>query len=306
MNTILNDYSEAKGNNLTKNQFQNNFNRHNMIHHKSNSLIPLSSNKKINKKFLVSEYSEFMSRSGMNDNGPFREAVSPSIDRKNNVSDIEGATVFNKQLSDSKPIQTNYDKLETLENYKKSFLKRRSDAGNVNSKRVIRVDDIEGAKPKDRNSITKSKRMKITSAGLSDLLHDIDDYRSRMLLKNGQIDLHPRRKPETENRKQTFSVFDDTSSHPLNRTKDIETVQRVNNDPQKDKDKHTRSHKQFKSQPRSEVYPTNPSSIANNPIGSNIRNNGNDIEFSKQNSQRRDRLNKYISKVAGYNSNFNR
>lgn len=115
----------------------------------------------------------------MVDNTPFKKAVSPDIDRKNDVHDIPGAISYNKQLSTSKPIMTNYDKLETLKNYKKTFLARRTEAGNINSKRCMRTDDIDGATPNKRNSITESKRVKLTSSDLSDLIHDIENYRKR-------------------------------------------------------------------------------------------------------------------------------
>lgn len=106
-----------------------------MSHQKSNSALGFPAAPKMNTKFLLSEYSDFLQRCGMTDNVPFEKSVSPKIDRKNDVHDIEGASSFNKQLASSKPIQTNYDKLETFKNSKKSFLMRRAEAGNINSKR---------------------------------------------------------------------------------------------------------------------------------------------------------------------------
>lgn len=125
----------------------------------------------------------------MTDNDPFQRSVSPQIDRKNDVRDIDGASSYNKQLASSKPLHTNYDKLGTFKNNKKTFLVRRAEAGNVNSKRGIRTDDIDGAQPKDRKAITASKRIKITSADLKDLVQDIEKYRQRQLDKNGFINL---------------------------------------------------------------------------------------------------------------------
>jgi hypothetical protein len=136
------------------------------------------------------------------------------------VSDIEGAKSYVRQLDAEKPLHTDYNKLETYQNYKKGFVKRRMEMGNLNSKRSFRVDDIEGAVPKDRHSITKSKRMRITSAGLHDLIQDIENYRKKVLSKNGNIDLYARAKPDVPNKHQTFNLFNDSAEVPeLNKNK---------------------------------------------------------------------------------------
>lgn len=203
LNTILNDYNDTKGSNVIRqskrkqlNQMGQKFNNRNNSHHKAISLQGEPPNSKMNSKFLLSEYSEFLKHSGMTDYDPFRKSVSPEIDRKNDVSDIDGASAFNKQLSTTKPINTNYDKLETFQNQKKTFLMRRAEAGNLNSKRCMRIDDIDGAIPKQKTSITESQRIKITSADLRDLISEMDNYRKRQLSKNGYINLFARNKPD--------------------------------------------------------------------------------------------------------------
>ena len=78
---------------------------------------------------------------------------------------------------------------ETFQNAKGSFIRRRLNGRNFDSKRLLKVADIDGAEPTDHHSITKSKRIKMTSSDMKDLLDQVDKYRKRVLSKNGVINL---------------------------------------------------------------------------------------------------------------------
>jgi hypothetical protein len=184
----------------------------------------------------------------MIDNKPFIKATSPGKDRRNDVHDIEGATTFNKQLQASKPLNTNYDKLETFQNKRKSFMQRRNNAVNRDSKRSMRTDDIKGAIPVKGKSITESRRIKLTSPDLSDLISDIENYRKRMLNKNGYIELAARNKPEGSRKEQSFNVFNNEfETNPIKNIKETATP-RISD--RTDAIGPGRFNSQFKSQPR--------------------------------------------------------
>ena len=125
-----------------------------------------------NKQMLLSEYAEFKKRSGM-----IMESEMSSD--KLNIKDIIGASPFIKQLSSKEPIKTLYDKNETFQNYKTTFLQRRAKAKNYDSKRCMRIADIDGAVPKKTKSITESRRIKLTSSDLRDLITDINNFRKK-------------------------------------------------------------------------------------------------------------------------------
>lgn len=140
-----------------------------------------------NKNLLLSEYSQFLKRSGMvMDNNITSDKL--------NVRDIDGASPYVKQLSSSKPISTYYDKTITLPNYKTTFLQRRAWAKNYDSKRCMRINDIDGAEPKQTKSITETRRAKLRSSDLRDLLAEMMNYRQKKLDKNGFVEFSPKQK----------------------------------------------------------------------------------------------------------------
>lgn len=313
LNTILNDYSESKGSENKKNKRQldpikQQLNKRNINRHHSNDTFENSSKKKLNGNFLLSEYSEFMIRSGMADNAPFRNAVSPDNDRNNSTKDIQGASTYIKQYESDQPLDTHYDKLETFQNYKKSFVKRRQEAGNINSKRSHRTDDISGAVPINRNSITESRRIKLTSSNLQDLISDIEKYRKKLLAKNGHLNLIPKHKTNNRNKQQTFHLFDNSVGEDPNPRK-IDAITPKRRDMTIDSIGRHRSKRQFKSQPR--VNPT----VNRTQFPQRVRTlkdgitSNNDIEFRKLDSKRHERLNKlqnYFSNVANKENKFMR
>ena len=80
-------------------------------------------------------------------------------------------------------MKINYNKNETFQNTKSTFAKWRLNGRNFDSKRNIRVDDIEGAAPKDLKSITQSKRIKMSSTNMKELLSQVDQFRKKILSK---------------------------------------------------------------------------------------------------------------------------
>jgi len=93
------------------------------LHQNSNTSIEDDLQHKPLKSALLSGYSHFLESSGMNRPSYFHDAIMHN--NKLDVKDIEGATPYIKQLSTAQPIVTNYDKNETFENYKHSFIQRR-------------------------------------------------------------------------------------------------------------------------------------------------------------------------------------
>ena len=132
--------------------------------------------------------------------------------------------------------------------------------------------------PKDRKAITASKRVKITSADLKDLVKDIENYRKRMLDKNGFINLWPRNKPEVEWRLQRFNIFE---TKPPTRREDKYMKDSITPTQRReitlDNIGLHRAKRQYKSQPRHGVHHTN-----DNPVDINPTRPKGDIEFSQK------------------------
>ena len=187
LNTILNEYQNIKGNSDRKNYENSQMNERvqtrNQLLHKSTSSFDLIHRARRDKYSLLNGWSIFRKMIGMENNDHFQKAVSPNRDRLHNITDIDGTSSFNRQLSTNQPMKINYNKNETFQNTKSTFAKWRLNGRNFDSKRNIRVDDIEGAAPKDLKSITQSKRIKMSSTNMKELLSQVDQFRKKILSK---------------------------------------------------------------------------------------------------------------------------
>lgn len=93
----------------------------------------------------------------------------------------------------------------------------------------MRVEDIEGAQPKLTKSITESRRIKLKSSDLRDVLEDIRNYRQRNYDKNGYVQLHNKIKPDSESAKQHFNIFEEVSKdEQLAKDQDINNRRKEN------------------------------------------------------------------------------
>lgn len=154
----------------------------------------------------------------------------------------------------------------------------------------MRTNDIKGANSKAGKSITESRRIKLTSSDLSDLISDIENYRKRQLNKNGQINLWPKNKPEGSRKEQNFSLFDNEFGVDSNKHNRETTTPRIM--PSIDTIGAERDQPQFRSQPRHGAFSNNNSPNKIIVIKDRILGN-NDIEFQKQSSKRQERLSKF-------------